>query len=59
DEPTGNLDRTNGRLVGELLVEMQRQESAILIVVTHSSQLAEMMTRRCELDEGRLREENQ
>ncbi|HBO43857.1 MAG TPA: ATP-binding protein [Planctomycetaceae bacterium] len=58
DEPTGNLDRTNGRLVGELLVEMQRQESAILIVVTHSGQLAEMMARRCELDEGRLREEN-
>jgi len=56
DEPTGNLDRTNGVRVGELLLELQRQEQTMLIVVTHSPRLAGMMGRRLELDEGTLRE---
>jgi lipoprotein-releasing system ATP-binding protein len=57
DEPTGNLDQTNGQRVGELLIELQQQESMMLIVVTHSQRLAQMMARRYELDEGRLRQE--
>ncbi len=56
DEPTGNLDRRAARDVGELLLEMQREEQAILIVVTHSERLAGLMGRRLELDEGRLLE---
>ncbi|MBN1591604.1 MAG: ABC transporter ATP-binding protein [Pirellulales bacterium] len=57
DEPTGNLDRTSGQRVGELLVELQRHESMMLIVVTHSQRLADMMSRCHELDEGRLRKQ--
>jgi lipoprotein-releasing system ATP-binding protein len=56
DEPTGNLDRTNAVRVGELLLELQRQEHTMLIVVTHSPRLAEMMGRRLELDDGTLKE---
>jgi lipoprotein-releasing system ATP-binding protein len=56
DEPTGNLDRTTAMRVGELLLELQRQEQTMLIVVTHSSRLADMMDRRLELDEGVLKE---
>jgi lipoprotein-releasing system ATP-binding protein len=56
DEPTGNLDRTTAGRVGELLLELQRQEQTMLMVVTHSSRLAEMMDRRLELDEGVLKE---
>ena len=56
DEPTGNLDRRAARDVGELLLEMQREEQAILIAVTHSERLAGLMGRRLELDEGRLLE---
>ena len=56
DEPTGNLDRRAARDVGELLLEMQREEQAILIAVTHSQRLAGLMGRRLELDEGRLLE---
>jgi lipoprotein-releasing system ATP-binding protein len=55
DEPTGNLDRTTAQRIGELLVELQRQEQTMLIVVTHSERLAGMMDRRLELDEGMLR----
>ena len=56
DEPTGNLDRKMAREVGELLLEMQREAGAILVVVTHSQRLAGLMRRRFELDEGRLAE---
>ena len=56
DEPTGNLDRTTAAGVGELLLELQRQEQTMLIVVTHSPRLAGMMERRLELDDGTLKE---
>lgn len=56
DEPTGSLDRTNAQAIGDLLLELQRQEKTMLIVVTHSLELASQMSRRLELDDGRLRE---
>jgi len=56
DEPTGNLDRTTAARVGELLLELQRQEQTMLIVVTHSERLAGLMERRLELDDGILKE---
>jgi lipoprotein-releasing system ATP-binding protein len=55
DEPTGNLDRTTAMVVAKLLWELQQQENAMLIVVTHSTQLAGHMQRQLELDDGRLR----
>ena len=55
DEPTGNLDRTTARRVGELLLDLQKQEGSMLILVTHSLPLAERMSRTVELDEGRLK----
>jgi lipoprotein-releasing system ATP-binding protein len=56
DEPTGNLDHKTAVGVGELLLELQRQEQTMLIVVTHSPRLAAMMGRRVQLDDGTLRE---
>jgi len=40
DEPTGNLDRRSAESVGELLLEVHREQQTILIVVTHSEALA-------------------
>ena len=57
DEPTGNLDRTTAGAVGRLLLELGEQAQTMLIVVTHSLELAALMQRRCELDDGRLVEE--
>ncbi|HEY5314890.1 MAG TPA: ABC transporter ATP-binding protein [Pirellulales bacterium] len=54
DEPTGNLDRSTAAGVAELLLELQRQEQTILIVVTHSDELAGRLQRQLELDGGRL-----
>jgi len=56
DEPTGNLDRATASRVGELLLELQQQEQTMLIVVTHSPRLADMMARRLELNDGLLNE---
>jgi lipoprotein-releasing system ATP-binding protein len=56
DEPTGNLDRHSAEAVGELLLELGREENAMLIVVTHSAELAARLPRRCELVDGRLKE---
>lgn len=56
DEPTGNLDRANATKIGELLLELQRETRAMLVVVTHSLELAARMDRRFELDGGVLRE---
>lgn len=54
DEPTGNLDRTTADQVAGLLLELQAQESMILVVVTHSERLATRLARQLELDLGRL-----
>lgn len=56
DEPTGNLDRTTAQSVAKLFLEMQRDESAMLITVTHSLELAALMQRRVELDGGVLKD---
>ncbi|MBO0699621.1 MAG: ATP-binding cassette domain-containing protein, partial [Zavarzinella sp.] len=58
DEPTGNLDRKTAQGVGELLTELHQQERAILIVVTHSPELARLFPWRAEMNEGRLEPRN-
>jgi putative ABC transport system ATP-binding protein len=40
DEPTGNLDEANGRIVMDLLLRMVREEGSALVYVTHSRELA-------------------
>lgn len=54
DEPTGNLDRKSAAIVGQLLVDVARDERALAIVVTHSLELADRIDRRLELVDGRL-----
>lgn len=56
DEPTGNLDRTNALAVGNLLLELQQQEQTMLVVVTHSTELAAMFQSRFGLGDGRLQQ---
>jgi lipoprotein-releasing system ATP-binding protein len=54
DEPTGNLDRHTATQVADLLLEMNRASKTILIVVTHSAELAGRFPKLFELVEGRL-----
>jgi ABC-type lipoprotein export system ATPase subunit len=54
DEPTGSLDREASENIAELLVEINQSEKVTLIVVSHSSKLAERMGTVMELDNGEL-----
>lgn len=54
DEPTGNLDRASAHTIGSLLLELSREQNALLIVVTHSSELAARLPRHVELCDGKL-----
>lgn len=54
DEPTGNLDAAAAAAVADLLVELHRAESTILVVVTHSPELAARFDQRRRVAQGRL-----
>jgi predicted ABC-type transport system involved in lysophospholipase L1 biosynthesis ATPase subunit len=54
DEPTGALDHASADNLGQLLVELNREEGVTLIVVTHSRELAQRMGRVLELKDGKL-----
>jgi lipoprotein-releasing system ATP-binding protein len=53
DEPTGNLDRTSADTVASVLLDLHNRQQTILIIVTHSPQLADRCPIRFELaDKG-------
>jgi lipoprotein-releasing system ATP-binding protein len=54
DEPTGNLDRHTADKVADLLFELHEQENTILVLVTHSLDLARRLPQRAELLDGQL-----
>jgi putative ABC transport system ATP-binding protein len=54
DEPTGNLDSSNGKHVLELLWELNKMEGTTLILVTHDETLAARADRRIVLSDGRI-----
>jgi putative ABC transport system ATP-binding protein len=54
DEPTGNLDSKNGRIVFEQLVEMKTEQGATLILVTHNPEFSATADRVLRLKDGRL-----
>jgi len=55
DEPTGNLDRASAETVAAMLLDLHRRQNMMLIVVTHSAQLAEHFPIKFELINQRLR----
>jgi putative ABC transport system ATP-binding protein len=54
DEPTGNLDRTAGERVLDLLEELVRDTGTTLVMVTHSESAATRADVIHDLDRGRL-----
>jgi putative ABC transport system ATP-binding protein len=52
DEPTGNLDSTTGKHVLALLKDLNRQEGATLVLVTHDKELTDHATRVITLKDG-------
>ena len=54
DEPTGSLDAKNAEILGNLLLELNRELGITIILATHSTDLANKMSRLLHLEEGRL-----
>jgi len=54
DEPTGNLDETNGAAIIDMLFGLREQHGATLIMVTHSNELAARCDRVIRLRDGRI-----
>jgi len=57
DEPTGNLDSTNGRLVLDLLLERNSHAGATLVLVTHDPEIASRADRKIVLKDGMVVED--
>lgn len=54
DEPTGNLDRRTAEAVASLILDLHARRRTILVVVTHSAELAARLPERRHLVDGRL-----
>jgi putative ABC transport system ATP-binding protein len=57
DEPTGNLDTARGAEIVDLLHELNR-EGATIVVITHDHEVAERISRRIGLRDGRVEEDS-
>jgi lipoprotein-releasing system ATP-binding protein len=55
DEPTGNLDRDNGRRVMDLFLELQREWQLTTVLVTHDEKIAALGDERYLLCDGKLK----
>ena len=54
DEPTGNLDPNNGRLISELLFEVNSETDNALVIVTHDLDLAKKCDKTISLKLGKI-----
>ena len=54
DEPTGSLDAQNGRVILDLLLELQRDYGLTVVMATHSDEAAERCEDRVTLEDGRI-----
>lgn len=55
DEPTGNLDSQNGKMIQDLFFALKEKLNLTLVVVTHDIQFANRFSRVLTMHDGRLR----
>jgi lipoprotein-releasing system ATP-binding protein len=54
DEPTGNLDTETGKKIEDILINLNEIKKITLVIVTHNNMLAERMTGRIGLRDGKI-----
>jgi len=54
DEPTGNLDTETGKRIEDSLILLNKRKGITLIVVTHNTSLADRMSEKIGLSDGRI-----
>ncbi len=55
DEPTGNLDKKNSRIVIDLLIKLAKEKSISLIMVTHDLSVLKKFKNKLEFVDGKLK----
>ena len=55
DEPTGNLDRSNAKVVFDLFINLAKEYDSTIVLVTHDPELARKMKKIYHLSAGKLR----
>ena len=58
DEPTGALDPATGVGIMDLFAELNEEEGATLILITHDREVARRCARRTRIVDGALREDS-
>ncbi|MDF2159286.1 ABC transporter ATP-binding protein [Algoriphagus sp. CAU 1675] len=54
DEPSGNLDTANARLLHELFFTLRKELGQAFVIVTHNEELAEMADRKVIMQDGKI-----
>jgi putative ABC transport system ATP-binding protein len=54
DEPTGNLDSANGKIIMELLLELRKEFKTMLVLATHSPEISDKADSIFRLVDGRI-----
>lgn len=54
DEPTGNLDSTNGRELHKLFIQLRDKYQQTFLIVTHNEELAAMSDRIVHMKDGKI-----
>jgi putative ABC transport system ATP-binding protein len=54
DEPTGNLDSTNGKMVMEILAKLHREQKKTIVVVTHDPNIAHYSHNIIHIQDGKI-----
>ncbi len=57
DEPTGNLDTATGKVVEDILFNLNREQGITLVIVTHDQDLANRCSRQVIMRDGRIVQE--
>ena len=54
DEPTGNLDSENSKMISDMLINYVREENSSLVLVTHDDNLASRAQRKIKITDGKV-----
>ncbi len=54
DEPTGNLDSENTKMIADILFKFAKEEKSSLIIVTHDTKLASRAKRTIKIKDGKI-----
>jgi ABC-type lipoprotein export system ATPase subunit len=58
DEPTGNLDSVNSKLLADILLEEARKRGTTIVIVTHDASIAALTERTVSLLDGKIKEDH-